>query len=68
MHTKCQHLMIPLFGVGGIFGILAWFVRGTAKDWISGISVLGFAAGLTVFLVGIVAARRELEAKRKTET
>jgi hypothetical protein len=68
MHTKYPHLMIRLLGVGGVFGILAWFIRGIARDWLSGISFLAFAAGLTVFLVGIVAERRELEAKRKTET
>ena len=68
MHTKHPQLMIQLLGVGGIFGILAWFIRGTAKGWLEGISFLAFAAGLTVFLVGIVAERRELEAKRQADT
>ena len=60
--------MIRLWGVGGILGILSWFIRGTAKDWIGGISFLAFAAGLTVFLVGIVAERRELVAKHQADT
>ena len=47
--------MIRLLGIGGVFGILSWFIRGTAKDWMSGIGLLAFAAGLTVLLVGIVA-------------
>ena len=57
--------MIRLFGVGGVFGILAWVVAGTTKVWFEGISLLALAAGLVVFLVGTVAARRALEAKRK---
>jgi hypothetical protein len=68
MHTKHPQLMIQLSGVGGICGILAWFIRGTAKGWLSGISFLASAAVLTVFLVGIVADRRELEAKRQADT
>lgn len=57
--------MIRLYGVGGVFGILSWVVTGTAKGWLAGISILAMAAGLVVFLVGTVAARRALEAKRK---
>ena len=56
--------MIRLFGVGGVFGILSWVAAGTAKGWFEGISILALAAGLVVFLVGTVAARRA-EAKRK---
>ena len=63
MNTNKQ--MIRLFGVGGVFGILAWVVTGTTKVWFAGISLLALAAGLVVFLVGVVAARRALEAKRK---
>jgi hypothetical protein len=62
---KTNRQMIRLFGVGGVFGILSWVVAGTVKNWFAGISVLALAAGLVVFLVGIVATRRALEAKRK---
>jgi hypothetical protein len=63
MNTNKQ--MIRLFGVGGVCGILSWLVAGTAKDWFEGIGLLAAAAGLVVYLVGAVAARRVFEAKRK---
>ena len=62
---KTNKHMIRLFGVGGVSGILSWFVTGTAKGWFAGISTLALAAALVVFLVGTIAARRALEAKRK---
>ena len=65
---KTNKYMIRLFGVVGVFGILSWVSTGTAKDWFAGISILAMAAALVVFLVGTVAERRALEAKRKTET
>ena len=57
--------MIRLYGIGGVFGILSRIVTGSAKGWFASISILAMAAGLVVFLVGTVDARRALEAKRK---
>jgi hypothetical protein len=59
---------IRLLGVVGVFGILSWITTGTAKGWFEGLSILAMAAFLVVTLVGMVAERRKLEAKRKTET
>ena len=60
--------VIQLFGVVGVFGILSWVVTGTAKGWFEGLTTLAMAATLVVILAGMVAERRELEAKRKAET
>jgi len=60
--------VIRLFGVVGVFGILSWITAGTAKGWFEGLSKLATAATLVVLLVGTVAERRALEAKRKNET
>jgi hypothetical protein len=60
---KPNKQVVRLLGVGGVFGILSWVVTGTAKAWYAGIGFLALAAGLVVFLVGIVAGRRALEAK-----
>ena len=62
---KTNKHMIRLYGVAGVSGILSWIVTGTAKGWFEGIFLLAGAAGLAVFLVDTVAARRALEAKRK---
>jgi hypothetical protein len=58
---------IRLLGVVGVFGILSWITTGTAKGWFEGLSTLAMAAFLVVTLVRMVAERRKLEAKRKTE-
>ena len=60
--------MIRLLGVVGVFGILSWITTGTAKGWFEGLTTLAMAAFLVVILVGMVAERKELEAKRKAET
>jgi len=65
---KTNKQMIRLFGVCGVFGILGWVVAGTIKVWFEGISLLAMTAALVVILVGMVAERRALEAKRKADT
>jgi hypothetical protein len=65
---KTNKHMIQLLGVVGVFGILSWITTGTAEGWFEGISILAMAAFLVVTLVGMVAERRKLEAKRKAET
>jgi hypothetical protein len=60
--------MIRLYGVVGVFGILSWITTGTAKDCFNTLSMLAAAATLVVTLIAMVAERRELEAKRKTES
>ena len=67
-NMKTNKHMIRLLGVVGVFGILSWVVTGTAKGWFEGLTTLAMAAFLVVTLVGMVAERRKLEAKRKTET
>jgi predicted membrane channel-forming protein YqfA (hemolysin III family) len=64
---KPNKLLIQLFGIAGVFGILSWVATGTAKDWFTGIFFLAMAASLVVSLVGMVAERRALEAKRKAD-
>lgn len=74
MHTtnnimKSNKLVIVWFlGVGGILGIISWFVTGTTKDWVGGIGLLAFAGGLVVFLAGTIARRKEWQAAHKFET
>ena len=65
---KTNKHTIRLFGVVGVFGILSWVVTGPAKGWFEGLTTLAMAATLVVILVGMVAERRELEAKRKAQT
>ena len=65
---KTNKHMMRLFGVVGVFGILSWITTGTAKGWFEGLSILAMASFLVVTLVSMVAERRKLEAKRKTET
>ena len=62
-----KHTM-RLMGVIGVFGILSWVTTGTAKGWFEGLSTLAGAAFLVVTLVGMVAERRALEAKRQADT
>ena len=57
-----------LLGVVAVFGILSWITTGTAKGWFEDLTKLASGAFLVVVLVGMVAERRKLEAKRKTET
>jgi len=65
--AKYSKAMIRLLGVGGLFGILSWFIGAPAKDWFEGISTLALAAGLVVLLAGTIAERKEWQAKQKTE-
>ncbi len=65
---KFAKAMVWLFGVGGLFGILSWFIGAPAKNWVEGISNLAIVAGLVGFLSGTVAERKEWESKHKNET
>jgi hypothetical protein len=65
---KFAKAMVWLFGVGGLLGILSWFIGAPAKNWVEGISNLAIVAGLVGFLSGTVAERKERQAKQKTET
>jgi len=64
---KHSQLMVRLLGVGGVFGILSWFIGAPAKDWVGGISMLAMAAGLVVLLAGTIAERKEWQAKQKSD-
>ena len=64
---KPNKLAVELFGVVGVFGILSWVATGTAKDWFAGISTLAMPVLGVAILVGMVAERRALELKRKTD-
>ena len=64
---KPNKLAVELFGVVGVFGILSWVATGTAKDWFAAISTLAAPVALAFVLVGMVAERRALEAKRLAE-
>ena len=66
--TKRSKLMVRLFGIGGVFGILSWVIGASAKEWVGGISMLALAAGLLVFLLGVVAERKDLESKPKSDS
>jgi len=66
--VKYSKVMIGLLGVGGVFGILSWFIGGSAKNCLEGIGQLAAAAGLLVFPLGTIAERKEWQAKQKTET
>jgi hypothetical protein len=65
--AKYSKLTIRLLGVGGIFGILSWFIGAPAKDWLSGIGLLAFAAGLVVLLAGTIAERKEWQAAHRRD-
>lgn len=63
-----KQVMVSFLGVGGILGVLSWFITGVAQDWVGGISFLALAGALVVFLAGTVARRKELEAAHKVDT
>jgi len=63
-----KQVIVWFLGVGGILGIISWFITGTAKNWIGGISLLAFAGGLIVWLAGMIARRKEWEAAHKVDT
>ena len=65
---KFAKAMVWLFGIGGLLGILSWFIAAPAKNWVEGISNLAIIAGLIGFFSGTVAERKEWQAKQKTET
>jgi hypothetical protein len=59
--AKYSPLSVRFLGIGGVFGVLSWFIAGPAKPWLEGVSGIGLAAGLAVFLASTVAARRQHE-------
>jgi len=63
--TRNSQLMVRFFGVGGVMGILSWFIGGLAKNWFEGLGTLGFIAGLVFLLSDIIAERKESELKLK---
>ena len=65
---KYSNIWLPLNAAGWaiIFVIRHFFPK--SPDWISAVGFLLVTVGLAFMLVGIVAERRELEVKRKTET
>ncbi len=62
--SKHSQVMVQLSGVGGVFGIISWFIAVPAKYWVEAISALSFVAALAVFLAAIIADRKEQESKR----
>lgn len=63
-----KQVIVWCLGVGGILGILSWFITGAAKDWVGGIGLLAFAGGLVVLLAGTIAKRKEWGAAHKVDT
>ena len=63
-----KQVTVWFLGVGGILGILSWFIAGAAKDWVGGIGLLALSGGLIVFLAGTIAKRKEWKAAHKVET
>ncbi|MGD0743931.1 MAG: hypothetical protein ABSA45_02140 [Verrucomicrobiota bacterium] len=66
--AKYSKLTVQLLGVGGVFGILSWFIGAPAKYWVGGIGTLALAAGLVVLLTGTIAERKEWQAAHKMDT
>jgi protein-S-isoprenylcysteine O-methyltransferase Ste14 len=66
--TKYSKVTVRLFGVGGVFVILSWFIGAPAKNWVGGIGTLALAAGLVVLLAGTIAERKEWQAAHKIDT
>ena len=65
---KYSNIWLPLnaAGFGIVFVVHRFFPE--SPVWIPSVGFLLATAGLVFILVGVVAERRELEAKRKTET
>ncbi|HXI72924.1 MAG TPA: hypothetical protein VNN22_21505 [Verrucomicrobiae bacterium] len=73
-HTKfrfCKPKYTQIWSSLILFGCALLVVTGRifpkAPDWMAGVGILTTIVGLVVFLLGTIAARREWEAKRKTE-
>jgi hypothetical protein len=62
--TKHSQATAQLSGIGGVLGIISWFVAVPAKYWIGGIGTLALAAALAAFLAATIAERKERESKR----
>jgi drug/metabolite transporter (DMT)-like permease len=65
---KYQPLWGSLIFAGCLLVVGVQCIFPKAPEWISEIGLLMAIAGLVVFVFGTIAARREWEAKRKTET
>jgi hypothetical protein len=66
--AKNLQIMVRLLGTGGVLGVLSWFIAAPAKYWVEGIGTLALAAGLVVFLIGMIAGHKEFDSKHKRES
>ena len=65
---KYSRLWGSLILVGAALIVGTRYIFTSAPEWIPGMGLLMAVAGLVVFVFGTMAARREWEAKRRTET
>jgi hypothetical protein len=68
MMKSNRQVLVWFLGIGGILGILSWFIAGAAKNWVGGIGLLALAGGLVVFLADTIAKRKEWKAVHKVGT
>ena len=65
---KYSNIWLPLNAAGWAIIFVTRHFFPNSPVWIPSVGFLLVTAGLVYILVGVVAERRELEAKRKTET
>ena len=64
---KCSRFWGFLILVGAALIVGTRYIFTSAPEWIPGMGMLMAVAGLIVFVFGTMAARRDWEAKRRTE-